>query len=168
MEKIQNLSNQDAVKKMQVLIKAADICHFVTALKQLPLNSRPMSTLTVDDEGSIWFFSDKDSDKNKDILEDEYIQLFYANHSSSEYLSVYGTAMVLKDKAKIKELWTPIAKVWFQEGVDDPNITILKVTPLEAYYWDTKHNKLIALLKMAAAVVTGKTMDDGIEGKLKI
>ena len=26
------------------------------------------------------------------------------------------------DKQKIEELWSPLAKTWFKEGVDDPNI----------------------------------------------
>ena len=72
------------------------------------------------------------------------------------------------DKEKIKELWEPIVKTWFQEGTDDPHISVIKVTPKEGYYWDTKHGKLVALAKMVASMVSGKTMDDGIEGKIKL
>ena len=35
-------------------------------------------------------------------------------------------------------------------------------------YWDTKHNKMVQLLKIAASIVIGKTMDDSIEGELNI
>ncbi|MEO7834943.1 MAG: pyridoxamine 5'-phosphate oxidase family protein, partial [Ginsengibacter sp.] len=50
----------------------------------------------------------------------------------------------------------------------DPNISVIKVIPENAYYWDTAHGKMISLLKIAASVVSGKTMDDGVEGKLEI
>jgi hypothetical protein len=42
------------------------------------------------------------------------------------------------------------------------------VKPVDAYYWDTKNNKLVSLLKIGAAIVTGKSMDDGIEGELEV
>ncbi len=77
-----------------------------------------------------------------------------------------GNDVITEDKNKIDELWTPIIKTWFQEGKDDPNLTLLKVTPAEAYYWDTKHGKMVSFAKMMASIVVGKTMDDGIEGKL--
>jgi general stress protein 26 len=165
---IENLTSKQAIEKIKELAKAADIGMFTTALTQLPLNSRPMSTQNVDDEGNLWFFSEKDSTKNQDIEEDNRVQIFYANKSSSEYLSVYGTAEIFYDRQKIEELWTPMVKAWFTEGKDDPSITIIKVTPADAYYWDTKNNKLVSLVKIAAAVVTGKTMDDGIEGTLDV
>jgi general stress protein 26 len=163
-----NLANTEAIEKLKQLAEDADICHFVTNLKSLPLQSRPMSTQEVDDEGNIWFMSRNTSDKNIDIAMDHHVQLFYSKNTSSEYLSVYGTAEISTDKAKIKELWQPINKAWFTEGEDDPSITLIKVAPLDAYYWDTKDNKFVSLLKIAASALIGREMDGGIEGTLKV
>ena len=168
MGNIENLSFKEATAKIKEIADAADICMFTTALTQLPLNSRPMSTQKADDEGNLWFFSEKESDKNQHIESDNRVQLFYANKSNYEFLSVYGTAEISTDKEKIEELWTPMVKTWFQEGKDDPSITVIKVVPHDAYYWDTKHNKLVSLIKIIASVATGKTMDDGVEGKLNV
>ncbi|MBV9989063.1 MAG: pyridoxamine 5'-phosphate oxidase family protein [Chitinophagaceae bacterium] len=163
-----DLLNKEAVSKLQELAEEIDMCMFTTALQQLPLTSRPMSTAKVDDEGNIWFLSCRSSHKNRQIEKDNRVQLFYAGKSSSEYLSVYGEASILIDREKAKELWSTIAKAWFTEGVDDPELSIIKVKPLDAYYWDTKHNKLVALLKIGAAIVTGKSMDDGVEGEINV
>ena len=57
-------------------------------------------------------------------------------------------------------------KTWFQEGKDDPDLTIIRVQPTAVYYWDTKHNRMVAGLKIAASLLTGKTMDDSVEGEL--
>ncbi len=165
---IENLAQNQAIDKIKEIVKAADIGMFTTALTNFPLNSRPMATQDADDEGNLWFFSEKGSTKNEEIESDNRVQIFYANKSSSEYLSVYGTAEISTNREKIKELWTPIVKAWFPEGDDDPSITIIKVTPVDAYYWDTKNNKLVSLIKIAASVVSGKTMDDGVEGKLTV
>ncbi len=168
MGNIENLSFKEAIAKIKELVSAADICMFTTALTQLPLSTRPMSTQQTDSEGNLWFFSEKESDKNEHIQVDNRVQLFYTNKSSSEFLSIYGTAEIFTDKQKIEELWTPIVKTWFQQGKDDPSITIIKVVPQDAYYWDTKHNKLVSLIKIITSVAIGKTMDDGVEGKLSV
>jgi len=164
----QDLQHVEAIKKIQELVEAANVCLFATELTRAPLSVRPMSTSKVDDNGAIWFFSKKDSDKNEHIQEDDQVQLLYSNNSSSEYLSLYGHAEIVRDRNKIEELWTPIAKAWFQGGIEDPSITLLKVTPKEGHYWDTKNGKVISLIKIAASVLTGKTSDNGIEGKVKI
>jgi general stress protein 26 len=163
-----DLSSREGLAKMKELAESAKICHFVTGLATKPLSSRPMATQEVDDEGNFWFLSKKSSNKNDEIDDDPEVQLFYSNTGSSEYLAVFGYAEIVKDKSKLEELWSPFAKAWFTEGKDDPEISIIRVRPVDAYYWDTKNNKLVSLIKIAAGAVTGKTMDDGIEGEIKL
>jgi general stress protein 26 len=165
---IENLSDQDAVNKIKELVKSEQMCLFTTRLSTVPLSTRPMSAMETDTEGNIWFFSAKSSDKNEHILADPRVQLFFSNSSNYEFLSVYGTATITEDREKIDKYWTPMIKAWFQNGKDDPEISLIKVTPKEAYYWDTKNNKAISMLKIFTSVVTGKTMDDGVEGTLKL
>jgi general stress protein 26 len=162
-----DLQRNAAIEKIQELVNTATICLFATNLTQAPVSVRPMSTSKVDDQGYIWFFSRNDSDKNKDIQQDDQVQLLYSNHASSEYLSVYGHAEIVRDRQKIEELWTPIDKAWFTKGKDDPTITLLKVTPKEGHYWDTKHNKMISLIKIAVSTIIGKTKDNSVEGKVE-
>ena len=164
----ENLTNQPAVDKIRELAKAADVCLFTTALTKLPLMTRPMSVSQVDNTGNLWFMSRRDSDKNEDIQQDERVQLFFSNKSNYEFLSIYGRAEIVKDKEKAKELWTPIAKTWFNEGVDDPELTLICVHPEDAYYWDTKHNKVVTLLSYLAGAVMGKEMNNGVQGKIKV
>lgn len=163
-----NLMDSKGLEKLKELIDSAKMCHFVTDLTNRPLAARPMATQQVDEDGTIWFFSGKSSDKNKDIENSSEVQLFYSQTGNSEYLSVYGHAEVLVDRNKIDELWSPFAKTWFNEGKDDPELTLIKVVPEEAYYWDTKHNKFVSLAKILVGAVIGKQMDDGVEGKIKV
>ena len=161
-----DLSRGEASKLIKELAEKADACLFTTSLTQLPLTTRPMSTREVDEDGNIWFMSRKDSTKNREIAKDNRVQLFYANLSGAEFLSVYGTVEIIKDDAKAKELWSAVAKTWFNEGYDDPELTLLKVKPEEGYYWDTKAGKFITLFKMVVGAVTGKEMNTGVEGSL--
>ena len=164
---VQNLERQEANKKIRELAERADTCLFTTNLTRLPLTTRPMSTREVDDDGCIWFFSRSDSNKNREIVADSRVQLFYSNFSNSEYLSIYGNATIIKDNAKAEELWSAIAKTWFNKGYDDPELTLLKIVPEEGYYWDSKDGKLISLVKMVAGAISGKELETSIEGKMK-
>lgn len=165
---VKDLHREEAIEKLKELIGHNPVCLFTSRLTQEPFQTRPMSTAQVDDEGNLWFLSASDSYKNEEIDYDPNVQLFYVNTSDSEYLTVFGKASISTDKNKIEEVWKPLAKAWFTEGKDDPRITLIKVIPEEAYYWDTQTNKMVAMLKILTAAVTGRTMDDGVEGKLAV
>lgn len=164
---IKTLSGVTAVEKLKELTEGAENCFFCTAIKTgLPLSVRPMSVLQVDDNGDLWFMSQIDSDKNKEIALDPFTHLFFQSHKNSGFLNVYGISEISTNKEKIEELWNPLLKVWFQGGKDDPKISLIKVNPTHVYYWDTKHGEAISFIKMAASIITGKTMDDSVEGEL--
>lgn len=165
---VQNLAGKDAIVKLKELAESARICMFTTYTSQVPMPSRPMALQAVEEDGKMYFFSAKDSDKNKEIQKNPQVQLFFANTGSSEYLNVFGEVIISNDRAKIKELWSLWAKAWFQDGPEDEKLSLLIFTPKKCEYWDTKHNKMVQLLKIATSIITGKTMDDGIEGELKI
>jgi general stress protein 26 len=163
----EDLSGQEAGLKIKELTENADTCYFCTKITTgQPLKVRPMSVREVDEDGNFWFLSADDSVKNADIAHDPGVHLLFQGSAHSDFLSVYGSATISRDKAKIKELWEPILKAWFTEGEDDSRITVIKVEAKEGYYWDNKHGNAIAFVKTVAGAIMGKTLDDSIEGKL--
>lgn len=163
---IKNLAGSEAIEKLQEL--ADGICMFSTFTASGPLPSRPMALQGVEDDGALYFFSAESSDKNKEITADPSVQLFFCKEGSSEYLSIYGKATVSRDRTRIDKYWNDFIKVWFQGGKGDPALTVIRIDPEDVRYWDTKNNRMVSFLKMAASLVTGKTMDDGVEGELKV
>jgi general stress protein 26 len=169
MNHTENLNNKEAVDKLKSLIDDIMVCIFCTHLKTDDgATARPMSAVKVCDQGNIWFFSEKSSEKNKDIATDTQVQLFFSHPGKSRYLIVNGEAEITFDKNKIEELWTPAVEIWFEEGKEDPEISIIKVKPTSAYYWDTDDNRMINLLKMAASVATGNNFISSKEGAIKV
>lgn len=164
-----DLNHDEAISKLKELVEQINVCLFCTDLKTDDgATCRPMTAIKVCDQGNIWFFSEKDSEKNKAIAADRTVQLFFSHPAKSSYLVVNGEAAIILDKAKIEELWTPVAKIWFKEGKEDPNISIIKVTPTTAYYWDTDGNRMINFLKMVASVVTGNNLVTGNQGTITV
>lgn len=165
----ENLVGAEAVDKIRELAKAAHTCFFCTAIQTgRQIATRPMSIQDVDASGRLRFLSASDSHMNAQIAADSRVQLMMQGSAHSDLMTIYGEARISRDKAAIDELWKPIFKTWFTEGKDDPRITVIEVTPLDGYYWDTKHNRVVVLAKMIAGAVTGKTLDDSIEGTLRV
>ncbi|HLP10422.1 MAG TPA: pyridoxamine 5'-phosphate oxidase family protein [Flavobacteriales bacterium] len=165
---IKNLESREAIAKLKELVEDAHVCLFGTNVISGPPTQRPMSPIHTDEFGVLWFFSNINSDKNKEIGQNAKVQLSFINTSKNEFLCINGNAEVVVDQQKFKALWKPIVQAWFKGGDTDPELSLIKVTPLDSYYWDTKHGKMIAMIKTLASMVSGKVMDDGVEGKLTI
>ncbi len=164
-----NLKEREGVKKLKELVDEISVCLFCTNLKiDDGATCRPMTANEVDDEGNLWFFSGIDSDKNKEIEDDKHVQLFFSHPGKNSYLVVNGEAEITTNQSKIEELWSPIVKIWFKEGKHDPNISILKVIPKNAYYWDVEGSKMINFFKMVASVATGISFISGTEGTIRV
>ena len=168
-DNFKDLSNEEAVKKIKEMAEDIGTCMFCTELSVRPFPTRPMALREVDEQGNLWFISSKKSNKNFEIGHDDEVQLIFAKNADAHFLSVFGKAIIYKDKVLIEKLWTPIAKAWFEEGKDDPDVTIIKVEPKDAYYWDTKYGKMISMIKWAAGAITGNMDNDaGVEGRLNV
>jgi general stress protein 26 len=165
----ENLSHEEAIKKIRGLIEHAETCFFCTEPATGPSGGvRPMTIQQVDEDGNLWIISANDSHVNAEIALDSRVKLYFQGSKHSDYLYLTAEASIHDDKAKIKELWSPFLKVWFTEGENDPRISLLKITPSGGYYWDNKHGDLVAGVKMLIGTAIGKTLDDSVEGQIRI
>lgn len=165
----EDLHGAAAIEKIKELIKKSESCFFTTVAPiDGSFGTRPMGVQQVDDAGNLWFLSANDSHKNHEINVDPKVSLYFRGSAHSDFLVLKGIASASRDQQKIEELWEPLFKTWFTEGKDDPRISVVKVTPTEGYYWDTKHGFAVAGAKMVIGAITGKTLDDSIEGNLNI
>jgi len=94
------------------------------------------------------------------------VTLAFADHGSHDYVTITGQATVSNDRERIKELWTPFAKAWW-DGADDPEIRLLTVTPENAEIWEGP-NQLVATALMLTAAVTGAKPAVGDHGAVRM
>ena len=165
----EDLSEEEAVKRIKEVADKAKTCFFRTTPATLESRGvRPMTVLEVDEAGNLWFLSAGDSHLNREVGLDPAVELFFQGSAHSDFLYLAGRAKISRDAARIEKLWQPVFKTWFTEGKDDPRITVLQVMPNEGYYWDNKHGNLVAGVKMFVGAMLGKTLDDSIEGKVRV
>ena len=162
-----NLHDAQAIEKMKAMAEAIDFAVLCTNLSAQPFHAVPMSTKKVDNEGNIWFLSGNDSNHNSHIACEEAVELIYSDPSSMQFLNVFGSASIHTDPSILQELYGSTDDAWF-DGIDDPNLTAIRVAPLAAHYWDTKGSKMMALLKMGVAAVTGNQPDLAEHGDLTV
>ena len=158
------MSKQDRDPKAHLwdLIKDIKFGMFTTRHSNGHLHSRPMTTQnqSVDEDTALWFFVSRNSDATKDLVNDPSVVMTYADPGKDSYVSVSGHARLVEDMAKKKQLWSKMTQAWFPGGVDDPDLGLLRLDISHADYWDVKTNKVVQLLKMATAAVSGKPPKD--------
>jgi len=157
------------IEKLVEMVKDARVCMLITQEKDNDnISGRPMAMNKIDEDGTIWFFTRASSEKVDEIEKSKKVSIAIANESSQNYLMIHGTATLVTDKAKMKELWSFITKAWFPLGLDDPDMALIKVTPNEASYWDSSSSKMAVLFNMLKAIATGKEYAEGEHGKINL
>jgi general stress protein 26 len=138
------------------LIKDIRFAMFTTRHDDGHLHSRPMTTQNshLDEDANLWFFMSRKSDTVRDITSDPLVNVSYADAGEDSYVSVSGTASTVDDPAKKQRLWSKSAEAWFPQGVNDPDLALVRVRITHANYWDVNASKLVQLYHMARAAIT--------------
>lgn len=150
--------NKD-VSKLFELIRETKICMLTTQDAEGNLRSRPMANQAEFPDENLWFFTDKDSPKVREIDGSATVNLSYGEPGKNHYVSISGHASVVEDRELMKKFWKPIYKAWFPEGLDDPSLSLLKVTIDKAEYWDSPSSIAVQVIGFTKAILTGKRYD---------
>lgn len=150
------------------LIKDIKFTMMTTVGPNGEIHSRPMGTIQTSAknfDGTLWFFSKKNSTKNHDIQNDQHVNLAYADPENHHYVSIKGRAFVSTDKDRMSKLWNSTLKVWFPEGLNDPDISLIGVKVEDAEVWDSPPGKMVQLIDYVKSRVTGKPIDQRSHGQ---
>ncbi len=148
----------DELEHLGKLIKDLRTGMLTTLESDGSLRSRPLVTLRMDSEPALWFLTSISSPKVAELDHHAKVGLTYSN-GDSDFVSVSGDTWILRDRDLIQGLWTPLAKIWFPEGADDPDLAALKVLIRHAEYWDGPDSKLVQLFSIAQAAISGEESD---------
>lgn len=162
------MTHEEAVRRVGELIKDIRIATLSTIGDDGDIHSRPMATMDYDFTGDLWFFTSKDSEKVQEVGKTQRVGVAFADIDKQKYVTLTGNGELVTDRAKIEALWNPLVKAWFHDGLDDPNLALLKIEVDRAEFWDGPHSKLLNLFSMVKSAVTGKTDDMGEHGTVSL
>ena len=149
------------VAKVAELIKDARIAMLTTMTESGKHVARPMGLQSVEFDGDLWFFTRDDSNKIAQIRVNPEVNVSFSDQKHNAWTSLSGTASQVNDRQKMEDLWNPFLKAWFPDGVETPGITLIKVHVDTAEYWSSADSKVVTLIGMAKAAVTGKPYSGG-------
>ena len=137
---------KQAAATIAALMRDIDLCMLVTHAGDGTLHTRPMSNNgEVEFDGDLWFFSDRDSRKTREIAKDPRVLVTFAEAEQGIWLALEGRASIVTDPAKKRELWLAELERWFDGGPEDESIVLIKVSADRAEHWGSAGDGVVDL-----------------------
>jgi len=155
-------------EKLYDLIEDIETAMFTTRRADGRLVSRPMATQKQSGGADLWFVTMRSSEKLIELGEDPHVNLAYYKDRTREWVSISGTARIVDDREKVRELYQPDWRAWFgDEGgpndgtPDDPRMVLIGVDIDMAMYLEVNKPQAVVLFEVVKGIITGSTPDVG-------
>ena len=140
------------------VLKRFDTAVLVTSTRGGDFHGRPMSIAGKDDDGTLWFLTSIASPKIDELENDA--RALAVMQSPNRFVVVRGVVAVLRDRSKVEELWSEAQRIWFK-GKDDPDIAVVRFSPVVAEFWDNSGARGVGFaVRALKAVASGEPMND--------
>ncbi|MBB4005358.1 pyridoxamine 5'-phosphate oxidase family protein [Aurantimonas endophytica] len=106
--------------------------------------ARPMSNnRDVDYDGDSFFFTYEQARTVSDIERDPKVGLSFQGKAGllgkpPMFISVEGTAELIRDKSQFEAHWNSDLDYWFEDGIDTPGVVLIKVHADRIHYGNGK------------------------------
>lgn len=161
----------EELSKFHDLLTRFDTGMLITHCGGDSLHARPMAVAQVEDNCDLWFITSIDSPKSMEIRSNEEVLVTFQN-KRDEFVTLTGRAELVRDAQKVSELWRESFKLWFPQGVNDPNIALIHVSGRQGEYWDNSGlNKASFMVESLRAYFTGsqaQVREGSQHGRLEI
>jgi general stress protein 26 len=143
-------------RKLRKLLKGFRVAMLTTVAPGGVLRSRPMATARAQGDGDVWFLTKAGTPKVGEVQENQRVNIGYASTKDGRYVSLSGTATVVKDPQRVQDLWRKRHRRWFPAGKQDPDLAALRVRVDRAEYWDEGSGQMMALEPAGAQAAAGQ------------
>jgi len=117
------------------IIRGIRIALLTTVGREGHFHTRPVQTLKVEADATLWFFTDWASPKVAELDHDVRVGLGYSDITKNVYVALSGEAHLFRDPHKAKELWSIEQRAYYPKGPDDERLALLRVAIVHAEYW---------------------------------
>jgi general stress protein 26 len=161
-------STEKKLDQMYGLVEGIEVAMLTTRRIDGHLVSRPMATQVRSTGADLWFVTDGEADKLDELEHDPHVNVSYYRDRTREWVSVSGTARIVTDREKIRELYRPDWKAWFADdglgrdgGPDDPRLTLIAVDAHSVVYMVNNTPRPVVLFELVKGMVTGQAPNIG-------
>jgi general stress protein 26 len=129
-------NDPEEVAKVHDIVSGMDVAMLTTVDATSTsgrLTSRPLSTQRAEEDGDVLFLVRGASPVVRDVEANPQVNVAYA--STKAWVSLAGTATVVRDRALVEQLWSKGASAFMEGGPENPDNVVLKVSGDTAEYW---------------------------------
>lgn len=138
----------------------------VTTAAEGAIRTRPMSGHIDRENHRILFVTHRHTGALGEALRSSSVSIAISEESHNFYAAITCAAAEIDDRHLIREIWTPITGAWFPGGPDDPDATLLSLTPVSAEIWNGPSSGVLVAFKLATAKILGRQPDLGVNATI--
>ena len=136
----------ERLRRLGQMIEGFNVAMLTTVAEDGSLHSRPMATQYANFDGTLWFFTHAHAHKAGDVARYQKVNISYIDPDKERYISISGQAELVRDREKIQAIWNPTYKTWFPQGLQDPDLALLKISLEQAEYWDSQADTMAQII----------------------
>jgi general stress protein 26 len=156
------------IRQLQRLLHGISIGMLTTVTPAGDIRSRPMLMHDVDENGWLWFLTDRSSRKAWELVQNPHAAIAFQSPRRDRYVSVEGTAIVVRDDVRLRRMWNPTYRAWFPRGKGDPEIVLVAVRISRVEYWVVPRTRIARVAGAIKATVMRRRNEAGRHGVLNL
>ena len=111
------------------------------------VRARPMRGISRPEQNAIWFFADRESHTHEDASRNPGVCLTFTDVKDNVYVTLSGQISPVTEKDTITDLWDDEAEAYFQDGPDDPRVSLLRFEPDTGEFWTAPSHPIVLAIK---------------------
>ena len=131
-----------SAQQFRDLVKDIPFAMFTTVTAGGGLRSRPMVATENAFDGNLWFFTRAPSAVAQEIAGSPMVNVSYVSAPEDRFVSVSGTASVVRDVERASRMWSPAYNQWFAGGASDPDLSLIRIDVARIEFWDRKAGRM--------------------------
>jgi len=158
------MSNDDTRKVVEILkdIRVA----MVTTHGPDRLYSRPLTVIDVTEDGDLWFFTVTETNLVREIEARSEVNVSFAGNK--KWVSVAGSARIVRDVEKKRELWNSMVETFVGEDPEASNVVLVHVDSDSAEYWENPGGAASVVASWVKEKFTDKSAHPGDSGTVDL
>jgi general stress protein 26 len=124
------------------LVRDIPFAMFTTVTAGGGLRSRPMVASENAFDGTLWFFTRSSSAVAQEVAGNRMVNVTYVSAPEDRFVSVSGSASVVRDVERAAGMWSSVYNQWFAGGPSDPDLSLIKIETDRVEFWDRKAGRM--------------------------
>ena len=155
----------DELQTVTDIMRSTKVASLAYVSQQGDLVSVPMGTQDFEHPHTVWFLTERSTEKVAAIAADPRVNVHYAGKGG--WVSLAGTARFVDDREKLRQLWDASADAFMTGEPEDPDNGLLEITASSAEYWDSPGAVAVAV-QLVKGIVTDAQPDMGDSGVVRL